>query len=250
MHKDAFSSGSFMGHGLAEFAMGKSAAMLESTPPVTTPPPGVNDALLEGRKPPKEMTTELAQQMLLEAAQKQVQTGQLEDAAEAVIEWAKSGDTSFEALDGYALALAGVSDDDDEDDITDAQTDDYNAAWASFANFMIAAGVDEDDVASVCDDADDDAAASVAAAIAELSDDEQEELVFAFSAGGDAAMTEAVVKVVRDGKVVLKRKPIRPRRLNAAQRAALKKARRKANTAAAKLARRKSMKLRAKRIGK
>lgn len=246
MQKDIFSSGSFRGNGLAEYAMGKPTEMLESLR--QDPPPPGNDPLLESRDGGKGLTVELAQEALLEAAKKQVNTGLLEDAAEAVIEWANGSDKSFEALDGYALALAGVSEDDEEDDITDAQVDDYNASWANFANFMVAVGVDEEDISSVCDDADDDAAASVANTIAELSEEEQDELIFAFSAGGDEAMNEAVVKVVRNGKVVLKRKPVRPRRLNAAQRAALKKARRKANTAGAKIARRKSMKLRAKRI--
>ncbi|MDE1497547.1 hypothetical protein KKJ25_22330, partial [Xenorhabdus bovienii] len=61
------------------------------------------------------------------------------------------------------------------------------------------------------------------------------------------AMMEASIKVVRGGVVKLIRKQPRPRRLSAAQKSALKKARMKAQTASAKKARKKSNLIRRKR---
>ncbi|MGL4898780.1 MAG: hypothetical protein ACRC4U_01830, partial [Shewanella sp.] len=62
--------------------------------------------------------------------------------------------------------------------------------------------------------------------------------------GQHEAMLEAVKKVVRSGKVKWIKKPLRKKRINGAQRAALKKARMKSNTSAAKAKRRRSMKRR------
>lgn len=257
---DFFKSGAFLGNGLASFAMGAHVApMVESKPAGTSEGPDANkpDNMLENNggepaepaKPAKEMTVELANKMLLEAAQAKAKSDSLESAAEAVMDWARGGDTSFDALDGYALALAGITEDEDDDDITDEQDDAYNAAWSNFADFMVGAGADGDEVVSLCDDGDDDAAASIASSLAGLSDDDEAQLVFAFSAGGDSAMTEAVEKVFRHGKMVLKRKPTHRVVLSSKQKAALKKARMKANTSAAKLSRLKTMKLRRKRLG-
>ncbi|WP_167330995.1 hypothetical protein [Xenorhabdus szentirmaii] len=60
-------------------------------------------------------------------------------------------------------------------------------------------------------------------------------------------MIEANIKVVRDDVVKLIRKQPHPRRLSAAQKNALKKARMKAQTASAKKARRQSNLIRKKR---
>lgn len=249
---DIFTSGQLLGGGLASYAMGAKVGMLEAVKPPQNPAPEQQKPILEspGKPAPVEMTFELANQMLLEAAQTQAASSALENAADAVFSWADGDDHSFDALDGYALALAGIAEDATDDDITDAQDDLYNDAWANFANFMVAAGLDEDEVSSLCDDGDDDAAEDIASSLAELGDDDRSGLIFAFSSSANSAMTEAVKKVVRAGKVVLIRKRARPRRLTSAQRAALKKARMKAHTSGANLSRMKSLKLRAKRIGK
>jgi len=76
--------------------------------------------------------------------------------------------------------------------------------------------------------------------------DEDEDIIGNYAISNQPIM-EAVVKVIRAGKVTLKKKRIRKVKLSAAQKAGLKKARRKAFTGAAKLKRKKSMKIRAKR---
>ena len=251
---DIFKSGQLLGGGLAGFAMGAKVPMVEAVKLPTTSEE--LQQMLESARakppeaaPPKEMTFELANQMLLEAAQTAAASSLLENAADAVFSWADGDDKSFDALDGYALALAGIPEDATDDEITDAQDDLYNDVWGDFADFMIAAGLDSDLVSSLCDDGDDDAASTIADSLSGLGDDDRSALIFAYSSSANSAMTEAVKKVVRHGEVVLLRKRARPRRLTSAQRAALKKARMKAHTASANLSRMKSLKLRAKRIG-
>lgn len=169
---------------------------------------------------------------------------------DAVFSWADSGDLTFDSLDGFVQAIAGISDDDDSE-VTEEQDDAYNEAWANVADFLAACGVDDDLIEALADDEDDDAAADVGASIAGLDSDDRDELEAAFVVAGtsDEMLTEAFKKVVRNGEIKLIRKRLRKKRLTAAQKSALKKARRKAQTGAAKLARKKSMKLRRKRLG-
>ena len=56
---------------------------------------------------------------------------------------ADSGDLTFDSLDGFVQAIAGISDDDDSE-VTEEQDDAYNEAWANVADFLAACGVDDD----------------------------------------------------------------------------------------------------------
>ncbi|QCR38736.1 hypothetical protein [Nissabacter sp. SGAir0207] len=237
-----FQSGALLADGLKAFAMGakaEPAAMLEGVATSDAPP---------AEEPVKEeISLEAAHQMILEAAAAVVASNQLGDAAQAVFSWADGDDHSYDALDGYAQAEAGIGDDSDP---TDDQLDAYFTVLGNMADFMVAAGADEDAVQALFDDEDDDIAASLGDEFQALDDSDRSELVTAYSLSSNSAMTEAVEKVVRKGKVVLIRKPFKKRHMTSAQRMALKKARSKAFTAQAKLHRAKSMKLRAKRIGR
>jgi hypothetical protein len=80
-----------------------------------------------------------------------------------------------------------------------------------------------------------------------------EDMIAAFI-GGDTVFESGIleaafkkIRVVRDGKVTIKKKRLGKIIMSAAQKAGLKKARRKSNTAAAKVHRAKSMKLRKQR---
>jgi len=246
MKGNFFRAGSLRQDALAAFGMGaKPAAMLESVDTTSGAAPGT---VPENKADKEPLTAEQAQQMILEAVEASVKSDGLSDAAQAVFDWADGDDNSYDALDGYAQALAGIGDDDDNP--TDDQLDAYFSALGNMANFFITLGADDDTVAALFDDEDDDIAASLGGEIKAIDADDRAELVSAFSLSGDDAMTEALEKVVRAGKVTLIRKPFRKRRLSAAQRMALKKARSKSHTARAKLNRAKSMKLRAKRIGR
>lgn len=199
------------------------------------------------KQPKGEPTEDMAHQMILEAVAAQLASVSLGDSAEAVFMWASSDDTSYDSLDAYAQSLAGIGDDAEEP--TDDEMDDYYNVLAEMANFMVSVGIDEDAVSAFFDEEDDEMGASIASQLNDIDDDEKDELVATYSVSGDDTMTEALKKVVRNGKVKLIRKPFKKRRRTAAQRMALKKAQRKASTAQAKLHRKKSMKLRAKRIG-
>ncbi|MBC2622725.1 MULTISPECIES: hypothetical protein [Citrobacter] len=201
----------------------------------------------EPKQPAVELTPDKAHQMILEAVAAQVTSASLADSATAVFDWASSEDSSYDNLDAFAQSLAGI--DDNTDEPTDEEMDDYYTILAEMANFMVSVGIDEDAVTTFFDDADDEMGASIASQLSDIDPDEQDELVATYSVSGDDTMTEALKKVVRNGKVKLIRKPFRKHRRTSAQRMALKKAQRKANTAQGKLHRKKSMKLRAKRIG-
>ncbi|HHY8325765.1 hypothetical protein [Citrobacter braakii] len=274
MSKNFFESGSFLGNGLTRYAMSADPIQLlesarakpqaEPDPapapapapgpapapapsPEPDPAPAPTDPLLESRG--ANMTLEQVHQLILEAANRSATQNELSNAADAVFAWADGGDLTYDALDGFAQAIAGISDDDDE--VTDEQNDAYNAAWGNIANFLVACGVDDELIEALADDEDDDAAADVGEAIAGLDEEDRDELEAAFVVAGssDDMLTEAFKKVVRNGEVKLIPKRLRKKRLSAAQKSALKKARRKAHTGAAKLARKKSMKLRRKRLG-
>ncbi|PLR29959.1 hypothetical protein CYR55_22525 [Chimaeribacter californicus] len=240
MKGNFFQSGALRSDGLTAFAMGAKAPeqpMLESV--TNNAPPA--------EEPKKEITLEEAHQMILEKAAAAVATNQLADAAQAVFSWADGDDHSYDALDGYAQAEAGIGDDTDP---TDDQLDAYFTVLGNMADFMVAAGADEDAVQALFDDEDDDIAGSLGTEFQGLDDADRSELITAYSLSADDSMVEAVEKVVRKGKVVLIRKPFKKHHMTSAQRMALKKARSKAFTAQAKLHRAKSMKLRAKRIGR
>lgn len=272
MSKNYFESGKFLGNGLARFAMSQDPVQLlesartstepETTPapepnpapaaapvqePAPTPAPATPDPLLEGRG--ANMTIEQVHQLILEAANRSAAQNALSNAAEAVFAWADGGDHSYDALDGFVQAIAGISDDDDY--VTDEQEDAYNDAWGDVANFLAACGVDDELIEALADDEDEDAASAVGSAVSSLDDEDRDELEAAFVVAGSAddMLTEAFKKVVRNGEIKLIKKRLRKKRLTAAQKSALKKARRKAHTGAAKLARKKSMKLRRKRLG-
>lgn len=124
--------------------------------------------------------------------------------------WADSGDLTFDSLDGFVQAIAGISDDDDTE-VTEEQDDAYNEAWANVADFLAACGVDDDLIEALADDEDDDAAADVGSAIAGLDSDDRDELEAAFVVAGtsDEMLTEAFKKVVRNGEIKLIRKRLR-----------------------------------------
>jgi hypothetical protein len=268
MKKNFFETGAFLGNGLTRFAMSQDPIQLmesarapqqpapepkpepEPVPDPThapQPDPARVDPMLEGRG--GKMTIEQVHQLILEAANRSAAQNDLSNAADAVFAWADGGLLTYDELDGYAQAIAGISDDDDE--VTDEQEDAYNYAWANIANFLAACGVDDELIEALADDEDDDAASEVGAALADLDGEDRDEIEAAFVVAGssDDMLTEAFKKVVRNGEVKLIKKRLRKKRLTAAQKSALKKARRKANTGAAKLARKKSMKLRRKRLG-
>lgn len=188
-------------------------------------------------------------------------------AMSAVLAWIEDGEYSYNALDEYIIGMADL---DGDFEISDEEEAAYNAIWAEVPDALLSLGATEADTTAFVNgdgkDADD-AGARVGKAAKEALDDleaDDDELIAGFALGEDAVFENASddpegrhmileatyrkKKVVRDGKVVKINKRISGKvRLSAAQKAGLRKARRKANTASARLHRKKSMRIRARR---
>lgn len=160
--------------------------------------------------------------------------------------WIEGGDFSYQALND---AVATVADMDGDGEISDEEDGYFNDLLNEVANAFLALGADSDNIQSFVDNEDDDEGTKLGAFLSEKMqgvDDDDETIISNYAVSDDQVM-ESVIKVVRNGQVVLKQKRLRRVKLSAAQKAGLKIARRKAFTSAAKLARKKSMKLRKKR---
>lgn len=186
--------------------------------------------------------TAVGADMILEMAGQQTRS----KAMATALTWIDEHDYSFDALDAIVVGLADVNTD---GDINDDEEEAYNELLGATGAALVALSASADLVQKFIDDEDDAAGEKIGSALAKKMDNVEQDddtLVTRFAAKGDAIF-EATMKVIRNGRVILKKKPVRKRRLNAAQRAALKKARRKSNTAAARRNRKKSMRQRKKR---
>lgn len=159
----------------------------------------------------------------------------------------ENGDFSFAALSDSVFIMA---DSDESGDLDEEETGYQDDLLQAVADAFVSMGADPANVSSFIDDEDDDAGATLGAFLAEKMADvtsDDETLIAQYAIGGDIIL-ESMVKAVRDGSVVLKRKKRLGfhAKLSSAQRAGLKKARTKAFTGAARLARRKSMRVRRK----
>lgn len=161
----------------------------------------------------------------------------------ALIAWVDVGEPSAEDFD---LTAQGMADIDEDGEVSEMEEEAYNETLFSMAQGLRYIGVD----AGVVDEllAGSDKAASTAyVAMAnklEAMDITEDELIAEFSVQQEG-MFEAKKKVIRDGETKWVNKPLKKRRLTAAQRAGLKKARMKSHSAAARAKRKKSMRKRA-----
>lgn len=208
----------------------------------------VPDAMLESAKQrnPGSGDKEMA---MFEALDRHVREGRRGLAASLLLDWASDGEPTWVDFSSLAISFADLPDlEDDDEDYTDDQVDAYNEALSELAYAAIALGANQDDVTSMIDDEDDDAASAVFDSLSDVDDDDDAIGQYTIAGDDDDALFEAPkIKVVRGGKVKLIRKRIRKLRRTSKQKAAIKKARRKAQTSTAKLHRRKSMNLRKKR---
>ena len=160
--------------------------------------------------------------------------------------WVEDANFSFPAIDALVI---GMSDLDEDGEVSEEEEDFYNELLWSLGDALVALGGNKGQVETFIDKEDDDAGAKLGAFLKKKLDeteDDDADIIGRFVIKGDMVF-EATKKVIRNGKVVLIRKPVRKKRLSAAQRMGLKKARRKSNTGAARLARKKSMRLRKQR---
>lgn len=184
----------------------------------------------------------------------------------AVLEWIAMGTYTYNDLDELIVVVCDI---DGDYELSEEEEDLYNEVWQEVPDALLTLGASEKDTQLFVDGPDesaDDAATRIGRVLSDEMDDleaDDDDIISAFSLGEDAVFESASgdtahlgvleaafkkKKVVRNGKVQIVRKRVSGRvRLSSAQKAALKKARRKANTATARLARKKSMRLRKKR---
>ncbi len=161
----------------------------------------------------------------------------------AVLTWVDDGDLTIEALEAIAQGLADV---DGDGELDDDEAADLEELFDGIAAAFVALGANQDNVDAFLGDGDNEECDKLGEFLATKLDgiDADDETLVSRFAARDQLVAEAMKKVVRGGKVKWIKKRTRKVRLTAAQRAGLKKARRKANTGAARLARKKAMKIR------
>lgn len=184
------------------------------------------------------------------------------DVAAALQQWAET--TSEDLGDGETMAdrlfalMVGIADDNKDGDLSDDEIAIVTTALENAAEYLAGKGVSEEDALAVLQDGDDEAAVRVAeflrGALPEGEDSEMEDVdKFAFDSESSSDLFDSVLDAVYKKKVVVRAgKKMRINKrvsgrvvLSAAQKIAIRKARRKAHSSAAKVRRAKSMKMRA-----
>jgi len=161
--------------------------------------------------------------------------------------WLEEKDFAYSALDDLAVGMADL---DGDEEIGDEEEDIYNDLLSAVGAAFVKLGGDKANVQAFIDDEDDTAGNKLGSYLTEKMDSvesDDDDLVAGFAVSDDEILEAAYkrVKVVKNGRVVFKKKRIgKPKRMSAKQRAALKKARKKANTGAARKNRKKAMRIR------
>lgn len=169
------------------------------------------------------------------------------NAMATVLTWIEEGDFSFEALDGIVQGLADIDKDGDDD-----ETEYYRDILSDVADAMIMLGASEAATTAFLEEGS--GGESLGGLLKERMDSndlDDYELVgrFSDSVRHDTAMDAVYRKkrVVRNGVVKIVKRALTRVVLSAAQKAGLRKARKKANTGMAKMRRKRSIKARQKR---
>ncbi len=165
------------------------------------------------------------------------------DAMAVALQWVEDGEYTYDALENLVY---GMSIDDPEADEPEVDEEAYTEMLNGVAGALVELGASKDGVVSLLQDEDDEAGEIIGNKLSSIMDSVTEDdytLITRYAAGG--MVLDGMEKVVRDGEVTwIQKKPKRKRIMSAAQKAALKKARMKSNTAAAKAKRKKAMRVR------
>ncbi len=158
-----------------------------------------------------------------------------------VLTFLANGDYSYAAFEAQA---AGIADLDENEELDDDEESEMNDILQASADALVSMGADPANVTEFLDGESDEAGATLGEFLSgktENSTLSDEEIIANYATSGDVIL-ESTIKVIRGGKITLKKKRIGiPKRMNSLQKAALKKARSKAFSGAAKARRKKSM---------
>ena len=161
--------------------------------------------------------------------------------------WVDQKDFTFGALDSIVVGMVDL---DGDDEVGDEEEEIYNDLLGEVASALVALGGSKDNVGSFLDDENDEQGEILGKALSKKLDGvstDDDELITKYVLGTNTILEAATRKVVRNGKIVLKKKRVKKYRMSAAQRQGLKKARRKSNTAAARRNRAKARRVRKQR---
>lgn len=184
----------------------------------------------------------------------------------AIVEWLETmpeelgvgvdgaaGETFADRL--YAM-LVGIADEDQSGDLSPDETEVLNMAMATAADFLSSYGVSDDDITALLENGDEGAATRVRTLLASVmpSDDDGMAAVddFVFGPEGEESTFDSgsgptrKVTVFRDGQKTVENRRVGAVHLSAAQKAGLKKARVRSNSAAAQIKRARSLRARRK----
>lgn len=169
-------------------------------------------------------------------------------AASIALEFSMGDVTTYEHLESLIIASVDDPDDDEEVELDEDEQEEFNELLSVVADaLVIFSGKDIKLVQQAIESESDDLLESIAAKAVEMTKDQNTSELVADFAVREELILSAMKKVVRGGKLVLKKVKKTKKRASAAVRAALKKARRKAHSSAAKAKRGKSNRLREKR---
>lgn len=184
---------------------------------------------------PRERSETEMDTLIAEAAENTLRS----EAMGAVLTWLDDGDWSFESLDSLLEGMASTT---DEEELTDDETEHYEALWETAEDALLSLGAEKASISQLLEE-DDEAAEALGKHLSAALEDitkSDDDLVSEFGVGGQLVL-EATQRVIRNGETRrIPKKRRRKRRQTPAQRAALKKARRKAHTSGARRSRARS----------
>lgn len=200
----------------------------------------------KGEQEPQEQTEAMffesvTQDSMLESIERLATTTDRMSAGAACIQWANGGESSHDTLDALLFGMAGG---DHDVELTDGQNAMYESLQGHAGEFLVSVGGATEAQLIEMMEGDEEVTDAIFESLASALDGNDSDEMMAEFAIRDSMMFEAKKKVIRDGKVKIINTKKRKRRMSAAQKAALKKARSKANNGAAKAARKKSNRMR------
>lgn len=197
-----------------------------------------------GMKPRSQDEVNKIPQHILDSAADDLSEKQFRSDAMAIaLTWVDEGDYTEDALTSL---VSGMADVDEEGEISESDEGYFDDLMTMTADALVELGGDPANVRQLIEEGDNGAGEKLGNYLHTKLDyvsDSDDEVVSRYAVS-ESLVLDSTQKMVRDGRVVLKKKPLRKKKLSSAQKQALKKARRKANTSAARKKRAKSMKVR------
>ena len=225
------------------------------TPGGRLPGAGISNAILSAKKPEEDNTIE--ENLLLSSMDEDIVLAALSElsdkqhrslAASIAIEFSRSDDNSYSALE--SIVIGSIDDDEDggEAELTEEEQEEFNLILSLVGDALVAfSGKDIKLVQKALEKEDDELLDSIASGVVEkIKSESTSELVADFSVK-EKLLLSSTKKVIRNGELKLIKTNRKKRKMSAAQKQALKKARKKSHSAAARAKRKKSNRKRAQR---